>query len=205
MVSSGSNGTNGVDGYNTATIYLYQKKSTTPSKPSNSLTYTFSSHSITAGTINNGWSTTIPSTGEDPIWVIAATVVGKNATQIIASSNWSAPVKLAENGTSVTVKSNVTEYTSSTSGTTTPTSGWQSTIPTVAQGSFLWTKVTTTFSDSSSAVSYTVSRQGANGTNGTSVTVKSTEYGYQLSTSGTTVPTGTWQSTPQAPTTTQYA
>lgn len=67
MVSSGSNGTNGVDGYNTATIYLYQKKSTTPSKPSNSLTYTFSSHSITAGTINNGWSTSIPSTGEDPI------------------------------------------------------------------------------------------------------------------------------------------
>lgn len=46
---------------------------------------------------------------------------------------------------------------------------------------------------------------GTNGTNGTSVTVSNTEYAYQLSTSGTTPPTGTWQSTPQAPTTTQYA
>ena len=40
-------------------------------------------------------------------------------------------------GTSVTVTSNVTEYTSSTSGTVKPDSGWQSTIPTVAQGSYL--------------------------------------------------------------------
>ena len=40
---------------------------------------------------------------------------------------------------------------------------------------------------------------------GTSVTVSSTTYAYQLSTSGTTVPTGTWSSTPVAPTTTQYA
>lgn len=54
MVSSGSNGTNGIDGYNTATVYLYQKAASKPNKPSNSLTYTFSSHSITAGTINNG-------------------------------------------------------------------------------------------------------------------------------------------------------
>lgn len=111
-------------------------------------------------------------------------------------------------GTSVTVSSTTTSYTSSTSGTTIPTSGWQSTVPSVAQGSYLWTRVVTTFSDSKTATSYTASRQGANGTNGTngtSVTVSSTAYAYQLSTSGTTVPTGTWQTTPQAPTTTQYA
>ncbi len=110
-----------------------------------------------------------------------------------------------EKGDSVTISSNVTEYTSSTNGTTIPNSGWQSTVPSVAQGSYLWTKVTTTFSDSSKAVSYTTSRQGANGSNGSSVTVKSTEYAYQLSTSGTTPPTGEWKTSPQAPTTTQYA
>lgn len=111
-------------------------------------------------------------------------------------------------GTSVTVSSTATSYASSTSGTTIPTSGWQSTVPSVAQGSYLWTRVVTTFSDSNTATSYTASRQGANGTNGTngtSVTVSSTAYAYQLSTSGTTVPTGTWQTTPQAPTTTQFA
>lgn len=46
---------------------------------------------------------------------------------------------------------------------------------------------------------------GKDGKDGTSVTVTSTAYAYQLSTSGTTVPTGTWQTTPQAPTTTQFA
>jgi hypothetical protein len=57
MVSSGSNGqngSNGVDGYNTATVYLYQRSASQPNKPSNTLTYTFSSHNITSGTINNG-------------------------------------------------------------------------------------------------------------------------------------------------------
>lgn len=111
-------------------------------------------------------------------------------------------------GSSVTVSSTDTSYASSTSGTTIPTSGWQSTVPSVAQGSYLWTRVVTTFSDSNTATSHTASRQGENGTNGTdgtSVTVSSTAYAYQLSTSGTTVPTGTWQTTPQAPTTTQFA
>lgn len=45
---------------------------------------------------------------------------------------------------------------------------------------------------------------GPQGPAGTSVTVSSVAYAYQLSTSGTTPPTGTWQSTPQAPTTTQF-
>ena len=102
-------------------------------------------------------------------------------------------------GTSVTVSS--TQYQSGTSPTTVPTGTWSNTPVSVAQGNYLWTKVT--YSDGNTA--YSVARQGSNGTNGTSVTVSSTEYAYQLSTSGTTVPTGTWQTTPQAPTPTQYA
>lgn len=43
------------------------------------------------------------------------------------------------------------------------------------------------------------------GPKGDNITVSSTEYGYQLSTSGTTPPTGTWSTSPVAPTTTQYA
>lgn len=110
-----------------------------------------------------------------------------------------------EDGTSVTVSSTVTSYASSTSGTTVPTSGWQSTVPTVAQGSYLWTRVVTAYSDGNSATSYTSSRQGVDGADGTSVTVTSTAYAYALSTSGTTAPSSGWQTTPQAPTATQYA
>lgn len=101
-----------------------------------------------------------------------------------------------EDGVSVTVSS--TQYQSGTSNTTPPTGSWSNSPVAVSAGNYLWTKVT--YSDGKTA--YSVARQGINGT---SVTVSNVEYAYQLSTSGTTIPTGTWQTTPQAPTTTQYA
>ena len=97
-------------------------------------------------------------------------------------------------GTSITVSS--IDYASSTSGTTTPTSGWQSTVPTVAEGSYLWTR--TTFSDNTKA--YTVAKQGEKGSQGiqgnpgTSVTVSSIKY--QAGSSNTSPPTGTWSDNP---------
>lgn len=45
------------------------------------------------------------------------------------------------------------------------------------------------------AFSYSIAFRGANGANGTSVTVKSTAVTYQVSTSGTTAPTGSWVTT----------
>lgn len=92
----GIDGNNGVNGMNAATIYLYQRATSTPSKPSNTLTYTFSTTKIT-GTLNNGWSTAIP-TGTDAVYVTVASVSSKNDTAIIATSAWSAPVVLAQNG-----------------------------------------------------------------------------------------------------------
>ena len=92
----GSNGVNGMNGMNAATIYLYQRATSTPSKPSNTLTYTFSTTTIT-GTLNNGWSTAIP-TGTDAVYVTVASVSSKNDTATIATSAWSAPVVLAQNG-----------------------------------------------------------------------------------------------------------
>lgn len=68
-------------------------------------------------------------------------------------------------GTSVTVSSTKVEYASSTSGTTPPTTGWSTSIQgTIAAGSYLWTRTTTTFSDGKTAVSYVCARQGVNGT-----------------------------------------
>ena len=96
------------------------------------------------------------------------------------------------NGTSVTVSSTEVTYQASSSGTTTPTGTWVSTIPSVSAGQYLWTKTVVTYSDGKSTTSYSVSR---NGSNGSSVTVTATTVTYQAGSSGTTQPTGTWSST----------
>ena len=97
-----------------------------------------------------------------------------------------------DTGTSITIKSKAVEYQASSSGTTTPTGNWSTSIPSVSAGSYLWTRTTVTYSDNTSTVSYSVARQGSNGSNGTSPTVSSTKVQYQQSTGGTTPPTGTW-------------
>lgn len=99
------------------------------------------------------------------------------------------------NGTSVTVSSTEVTYQASSSGTTTPTGTWVSTIPSVSAGQYLWTKTVVKYSDGKSTTSYSVSRNGTNGSNGSSVTVKSTTVTYQVGSSGTTQPTGNWSTT----------
>ena len=61
----------------------------------------------------------------------------------------------------------VAEYVGSASNTTVPTSGWSTTIPSVTQGQYLWTRVTTTYTDNSTSVSYSVAKQGSTGATGT--------------------------------------
>ena len=97
----------------------------------------------------------------------------------------------------VGISSVTVTYGTSTSASTQPTS-WQTTIPTVAEGSYLWTRTITDYTDNSVAdtVTYTYAKQGKTpikGTDymdGTSVTVSSIQY--QASTSATTAPTSTW-------------
>lgn len=100
-----------------------------------------------------------------------------------------------QNGTSVTVASTSVTYQVGTSGTTKPTGEWKTEVPNVANGQFLWTKTVVKYSDGKSTEAYSVSYKGTNGSNGTSVTVKSTSVTYQAGTSGTTPPTGTWSPT----------
>lgn len=100
-----------------------------------------------------------------------------------------------QDGTSVKITSKSVTYQASTSGTTTPTGTWSTSVPTVNNGQYLWTKTTVQYSDGNKTEAYSVSYKGTNGTNGTSVTVSKTEVTYQVSTSGTTAPTGTWSTT----------
>ena len=303
----GIDGSNGVNGMNAATIYLYQRNTSKPSKPSASVTYTFST-GVASG-LNNGWSQKIPD-GTNPLYVTLATASSNTATDTILSSEWSDVVVMAQNGedgqdgispkvslsksgdtttisivdatgthtqtvkdgtngtpgaagkdgktsyfhvkysndggktftansgedtgiymgsytdyteadstdvkkynwvkvkgdkgdtgqkgkdgTSIKITSKSVTYQTSTSGTTAPTGTWSTTVPTVNNGQYLWTKTTVQYSDGNKTEAYSVSYKGTNGTNGTSVTVSKTEVTYQVSTSGTNAPTGTWSTT----------
>lgn len=98
------------------------------------------------------------------------------------------------------VKSTTVEYQASTSGTTAPSGTWSPTVPTVANGSYLWTRTTITYTSGDPSVGYSVARMGVNGAkgdkgetgqtgaNGTSVTVKSTAVSYGVSSSASTKP-----------------
>lgn len=90
------------------------------------------------------------------------------------------------------IKSYAITYQASSSGTTAPTGTWTSTIPAVQQGQYLWSRTITTYTDNTTSTAYSVSYIPVNGT---SVSVKSTSVTYQVSTNGTTAPTGTWSST----------
>ncbi|UUY24715.1 hypothetical protein [Lactococcus lactis] len=66
----------------------------------------------------------------------------------------------------VGIKTTTITYAGSTSGTTAPTSGWTTTVPTVAAGSYLWTKTVWTYTDNTSETGYSVAKMGNNGATG---------------------------------------
>lgn len=108
------------------------------------------------------------------------------------------------NGSSVTVSSTEVAYQANANGTTAPTGTWSTSVITAPAGQFLWTRTTVKYSDGKSTVAYAISRQGTNGSSGSSVTVSSTAVTYQASSSGTTKPTGTWATTIPATSAGQY-
>lgn len=100
------------------------------------------------------------------------------------------------------VASTTVEYQASTSGTTVPTGTWSTTIPSVAQGSYLWTKTTTNYTSGTPTVGYSVARMGVNGAKGEKGNdgkgIKSTSVTYQAWDNGTTPPPSNsrWETTP---------
>ena len=122
IVSSGSNGTNGTDGangLNQATIFLYQRAATSPSKPSSAVTYTFSSGALS--TTPSGWSRSVPAANGNPCWVTQAVAVSNATTYSIASTAWTDPTKLVEDGLVLTIESSAGTIFKNTSAATTLT------------------------------------------------------------------------------------
>ena len=66
----------------------------------------------------------------------------------------------------VGIKSTAITYAQSTSGTVAPTTGYTTTVPSVASGSFLWTKTTWSYTDGTSESGYSVAKMGEKGAQG---------------------------------------
>ena len=62
-----------------------------------------------------------------------------------------------DTGNPATIQSTAIEYQASSSGTTVPSGTWSTTIPSVTQGQYLWTRTTVTFNSGSPVVWYSVS------------------------------------------------
>lgn len=100
----------------------------------------------------------------------------------------------------VGISSTVITYGLSANETTQPTT-WTANPPTLVKGQYLWTKTVWTYTDALIETGYIktyIAKDGNNGADGIAgkdgVGILSTSITYQASTSGTTVPTGTWSS-----------
>lgn len=95
------------------------------------------------------------------------------------------------------IKSTTITYQAGTSGTTKPTGTWSTSIPTVSQGQYLWSKTTITYTDNSTPTdSYSVAYIPKNGSTGATGTgVESMTQQFYLSTSKETPTGGSWGTT----------
>ena len=101
----------------------------------------------------------------------------------------------------VGIRSTAITYAGSASGTTPPTTGWQTQVPTVPAGQFLWTKTVWTYTDKSTETGYSAAMMGKDGAKGNDgiagkdgVGIKTTVIEYAVNTSGAIKPISGWTS-----------
>jgi hypothetical protein len=92
----GATGAQGPAGYNSATVTIYKRSSTTPSGPTADVTYTFATKALSG--LDSGWSTAWPG-GTEPVWARVASFASTGATDTAAPGEWTAPQVVAQNGT----------------------------------------------------------------------------------------------------------
>ena len=90
----------GTIGIKNATVFLFQRTSTgtAPAVPSVDSTYNFTTGELID--FNNGWSTSLPTSGGAYRWMTKAVAIGTLETDTISSGEWSTPAIIGENGIS---------------------------------------------------------------------------------------------------------
>lgn len=115
------------------------------------------------------WGTSIPSVPAGQyLWTRTVTTYTDNTSVTGYSIALQGQTGATGNtgGTGKGVKSTDVTYQGSTSGTVAPTGSWATSIPSVAEGSFLWTRTIITYTDNSTSTGYSVAKQGAKGSTG---------------------------------------
>lgn len=121
---------------------------------------------------STGWNLQVPSTSPgDYIWTRTTWTYtdgdveeGYSVSRIGKDGNTGKDGVAGKDG--VGIKSTVIDYATSSSGTTKPTSGWSSTVPSVSPGNYLWTRTVWTYTDNDVETGYSVSRIGKDGEKG---------------------------------------
>ncbi|QRZ35310.1 collagen-like protein [Lactococcus lactis subsp. lactis] len=134
------------------------------------ITYAISTSGTTAP--NTGWTSSVPSLVKGQylwtktVWTYTdnSFETGYSVTYIAKDGNNGNDGIAGKDGTGI--KTTTITYAGSTSGTTAPTSGWATTIPTVAAGSYLWTKTVWVYTDNTSETGYSVAKMGNTGATG---------------------------------------
>ncbi len=219
ILENGTPGGTGASGLNQATIFLYQRASSAPSKPSAAVTYTFATGALSS--IPTGWSRNIPAINGSPCYVTTAAAISSNASISIAAASWSDVVKLVEDGakgeTGATGPTGVTGITGATGTPGTNGGRWYSgtgitgtsTTATIFSGSgvasavvgdmYLNTSTDNTYRCTvagAPAVAKWVYVNNIKGDTGQYATEIVTQY--YLSTSNTTQTGGSWEDSPAA-------
>ena len=165
---------------------------------STAITYQVSSSgtAIPTGT----WNTSIPTVSAGQyLWTrtIITYTDGATSTSYSVGRNGTNGNDGKDGNNGKGVKSTAITYQAGSSGTSAPTGTWNASVPSVSAGQYLWTRTIITYTDNTTSTSYSVGRMGTNGNDGKNGKgVKSTEVKYQAAASPTTVPTGTWSSSP---------
>lgn len=95
--------------------------------------------------------------------------------------------------TGVGISGTEVTYQAGNSGTSIPQGAWSTTIPTVAQNAYLWTRTIVEYSNGDTSTSYSVGRMGSDGSDGDDGRgIESTTITYQAHSSQTSAPTGSW-------------
>ncbi|WP_235589839.1 hypothetical protein, partial [Lactococcus lactis] len=170
---------------------------------STTVTYTISSSGTVTPT--TGWTSQVPTlVKEQHLWTKTLWTYTDNTSETGYSVSYIA--KDGNNGTNgiagkdgVGISNTIIEYVGAVSGTSKPTGGWSTTIPTVPAGQYLWTRTTWQYTDGTSEQGYINALMGLTGASGRDGIagkdgkgIKATAITYQASTNGTTAPTGTW-------------
>lgn len=154
-VSDGATGAKGSDGIGIkTTVVTYQLGTSGTATPT--------------GT----WSSTVPTLVKGQyLWTRTVWTYSDNTSETGYSTTYIA--KDGNNGTDgiagkdgVGITDTTITYAGSTSGTTAPTTGYTSTVPSVVAGNFLWTKTVWSYSDNTTETGYSVAKMGDNGADG---------------------------------------